>query len=310
MELISLYYFTELAKTLHITKTAERLFITQQTLSSHIASLEKELGCTLFRRRPRFELTYAGRVFYSYACRFNNLYRSMQQEFRDIAGQEAGELSVGVAPTRGRFLLGPVLTSYRQAYPKVRLQLVEAANADLIARLLEDKVDLIIANLTEDNSLISSRPLFDEEIILLVPASLVSGENRARLAAGDLQPLADLPFLMNRQADIAGRIGNAFLDKNGILPHVAVTSENLETLLDLCYAGEGACFCPENLAARVFAGKDCSHLLPVSFGAAFSIRIAWLNKPYISKALLDFADVCLKHAGAGGKRLNIPYLSY
>ena len=294
MNLLPMQYFTEVVREQGISRAAVRLHITQQTLSSHIASLEKELGCTLFHRKPHFELTYAGHVFYNYACRFINLYHSMQQEFQDIAEQEAVELSIGVPPTRGRFLLGPVLASYRQNHPKIRLQLVEAANEDLITLLMKDKIDLIIANLTEDNPLITSKPLYDEEIILLVPSSFVSEEDRACLATGDLQPLAGLPFLMNRQEDIAGRIGNALLEKNGILPHVAVASENMETLLDLCYAGEGACFCPKKLAARVFAGKDCSHLLPVSFGAVFSIRIAWLNKPYVSKPLLDFADTLLK----------------
>ena len=39
MELVSLYYFTELAKDLHMTRTAERLYVSQQTLSNHIARL-------------------------------------------------------------------------------------------------------------------------------------------------------------------------------------------------------------------------------------------------------------------------------
>ncbi len=41
MDLTSLYYFTELAKDLHITRTANRLYISQQTLSNHILRLEE-----------------------------------------------------------------------------------------------------------------------------------------------------------------------------------------------------------------------------------------------------------------------------
>ena len=294
MNFLPMQYFVEVVREQGISRAAIKLHITQQTLSSHIASLEKELDCVLFRRRPHFELTYAGRVFYNYACRFSSLYHAMIQEFQDIAEQETGELSIGVSPARGRFLLGPLLASFHQNHPQIRLSLVETANADLIEYLLDDKVDLIIANLIEDNPLISAKSLYDEEMILLVPSSLVSEENRARLLKGDLQPLADCPFLMNRQEDTAGRIGNSLLEKNGIVPRVAVSSENMETLLDLCYAGKGACFCPKIIASRVFAGKDCSHLLPVSCGTTVSIRIAWLNKPYVSKMLLDFVDTCLK----------------
>ena len=52
MDLISLYYFSELAKDLHMTRTANRLFISQQTLSNHIKRLEESLNCGLFERKP------------------------------------------------------------------------------------------------------------------------------------------------------------------------------------------------------------------------------------------------------------------
>lgn len=60
MELISLYYFSEVAKDLHITRTADRLYVTQQTLSNHIARLEDYYGMPLFYRRPKLSLTTAG----------------------------------------------------------------------------------------------------------------------------------------------------------------------------------------------------------------------------------------------------------
>ena len=47
MELVSLYYFTELAKDLHMTRTAERLYISQQALSNRIARLESYYGTPL-----------------------------------------------------------------------------------------------------------------------------------------------------------------------------------------------------------------------------------------------------------------------
>ena len=52
MELNSLYYFSELAKDLNMTRTAQRLYISQQTLSNHIARLEDYYGTRLFNRKP------------------------------------------------------------------------------------------------------------------------------------------------------------------------------------------------------------------------------------------------------------------
>ena len=294
MHFLPMQYYLEVIKEKSISRAAKNLNITQQTLSTHIAALEKELGCTLFRRRPRFELTHAGRVFRDYAVRFTDLYRSMHQEFQDISKLEQGELSVGVAPTRGRFLLSPVLTEFRKKHPHIRINLLEAPNADLIALLLNHQADLIIANLTEDSPVYSSKLLYSEETILLVPSALLSRKELSRLRQGDLSPLAACPFLTYRQKDVVGRMGSAILEKNGILPHIAVTSENLELLLDLCYAGEGACFSSKNLMEKFYAGRDCSHLTQVSLDAGFSLPIAWLNRPYVSRVLLDFVDICQK----------------
>jgi len=132
---------------------------------------------------------------------------------------------------------------------------------------------------------------------------------------GDLPPVDDclcIGVVGTRRAssygrDIAGRIGGAFLERHGLLPRVAVTSENLETLLDLCLAGEGACFCPKELAEKAFAGRDASHLLEISLEARFSIRAAWLNRPYIPRAITDFVALCAGDEGetpprAGGKK--------
>ena len=63
MNFLPMQYYLEVVKEKSISHAAARLHITQQTLSAHIAALEKELGCTLFRRKPDFALTYIRRYF-------------------------------------------------------------------------------------------------------------------------------------------------------------------------------------------------------------------------------------------------------
>ena len=55
MDITSLYYFTEVAKDLHITRTANRLYISQQTLSNHIQRLEEHFGAQLLNRKPHLQ---------------------------------------------------------------------------------------------------------------------------------------------------------------------------------------------------------------------------------------------------------------
>ena len=60
MDLTSLYYFQELSKDLNMTRTAQRLYISQQTLSNHIQRLEQYYGVQLLYRKPALALTCAG----------------------------------------------------------------------------------------------------------------------------------------------------------------------------------------------------------------------------------------------------------
>lgn len=85
MNFHSLDYFLVLAREKNFTRAAEALHITQQLLSSHIAGLEKELGCTLLVRRTPLELTYAGRKFLHYAESIRQTRQTMEREFCDIS---------------------------------------------------------------------------------------------------------------------------------------------------------------------------------------------------------------------------------
>src|SRR5699024_5857322 len=60
MNFLHLKYFLLVAEELNITRAAERLFISQQSLSNHISNMEKELDVKLFTRSPKLSLTYAG----------------------------------------------------------------------------------------------------------------------------------------------------------------------------------------------------------------------------------------------------------
>lgn len=295
MNILPMQYYLEVVNEKSISRAAEKLHITQQALSGHMIALEKELGCTLFRRKPVFQLTYAGQVFFEYASRFGQLYRSMQEEFGDIAHNEQGEIVVGVSPMRGRFLITPVIALYRKLYPNVRVRLAEALNIDLATLLLDEQADIIIGNITHESPLMTVRQYYDEENVLLVPRQFLSQKKEEQLLHGDYRALASCPFLMCGQKDYTDRIASAFLKKHDLLPQVAVVSRNMESLMDLCYEGVGACFCTKEMAEWIYAGKNRDHLLEVSLGTSYPIRFAWRNKSYVSKVLLAFVETCLSY---------------
>lgn len=259
MNFSSMEYFDALARERSFTKAARRLHITQQSLSSHIASLERELGCQLVIRRSPLELTFAGEALLRHARRLLGDLDDMQREFCDISENQRGVLRVGVASTRGRVIMPAIIRAFQEEYPNVRVEISEATNDVLRQNLLEGKTDLAIARFPKAMPAVSLHDFYEEEIVLLVPLGLLDeampdrGEDRGQqLDVEDLAAFDGFPFVLSNPEDIAGSIGARLLEQAGARPKVTALSENAGTILSLCALGVGACFCPKNLVEATF----------------------------------------------------------
>ena len=302
MTFASLDYFTMVARELSFTKAAERLHITQQTLSAHIAALEKELGCQLLLRHIPLELTYAGEVFLQYALEIQKKRAAMLQEMGDIAHNEKGRLRIGIAHTRGHAIMPEIITRFQQRYPLVQVQLMEASNDVLHTKLLGGEIDLAIANYFQEGLPgVELQDFYQEEVVLLVADQLLDrvygSEKEAVLArireTEDLTPLKECPFILNNQNDIAGRIERQLMAKADFFPIVRAESNNTETLLDLCLRGVGACFFPENLVSPTLNAekeKRKLHLLRFGTQTQYMIRFGYLQQ-YQWSMIQNFIEI-------------------
>lgn len=287
MNFDTLEYFVVLARERSFTRAAEELHITQQSLSSHIAALEKELACPLVVRRIPLELTYAGQTFLRYAQQLRSIRHTMQQELCDIAQNQKGELRIGASFTRGRSILPRLIPAFQQQYPQVRISVTEDCNEGLHRLLLDGSIDLAIADFPKALPEVELQPFYEERLVLCVSDALVPacGEDfltsDAPLSAAGLRALRDCPFVLGCAEDIGGRLARELLHRAGVQPIVRASSENIETLLELCEAGVGACFSPENLLTIALGPERAArlHRRPVE-GGSYPIRFGHLRRAY------------------------------
>ena len=285
MNFLTMDYFVALAEERNFTHAAMRLHITQQTLSAHIAALEKEVGAPLFVRHVPLELTYAGQTFYRYAVDIQKDYRSLRQTLAGVTNQESGEIRIGTAAARERTILPELLAAFQEQYPRIRFLLTEGSNLNLRQRLLDGQSDLAIALFGKSVPGLELYPFYKEKIVLVCP-TVLWGKNapEAGLEPGTKSIsdtpawrsfLQQCPVLLNGDTNIAGQTARRLFSRYGVQPDIRVESNNLETLLSLCVLGTGAMFSPDNLVARLlqpdearrvrtFALPDASYT--ISFG--------------------------------------------
>lgn len=305
MNFSSMDYFIAVARERNITRAAEYLHITQQTLSAHIAGIERELGCQLLVRHVPLELTYAGEVFLRYALDIQKKLNVMGQEFSDISGNQKGVLRIGIAITRGYTIMPPLIEYFQQRYPHIMVQLIENSNDKLREDLENGLTDLVISNLPEALPGIEVVDFYQEEVVLAVSQTLLErtlgrSPNLAeqKIEQGDLTPLRECPFLLNTQLDIAGRIGYEQLSQAGIIVTPQVTSHNIATLLSLCVRGVGACFCPENLLEMTLPPEQKSRLRVFHFMADthYMIRFGYRRQSYQWMIISKFIELARQFA--------------
>lgn len=304
MNFLSMKYFLTLAEEKNFTQAAEKLHITQQTLSAHIGGLEKEVGTKLFVRHVPLELTDSGAVFLRYARIFSRNELALKRELSDVSGQYKGILRIGIAPCRGRVQLPEVIASFRETYPHVSIRLHEMANEDIWNALKRDEIDVAMARVLGELPGIAHRPWMEEEIVLLVSKDLAKGlwgEEAGRIFMPEGQRkrglslrFADCPFLLNSEEDIAGALARKLFRDAGFSPWIAVESENMETLLDLCLMGKGAYFCPKNLVKALLTPENREKLYVLEFqDGKYGLSFGYLKNSHRWKIIEKWMDAVL-----------------
>ena len=248
MDLISLYYFSELAKTLHITKTAERLYITQQTLSNHIARLEEYFDIPLFYRSPSLSLTPAGEQVLAFAKSVNREHTNLMDILSDMKEQESGVLRVGGSTVRVHNFMPHILPQFTARYPKVDVQFFSSMKAKDGPDQLEENLDYALVVYDDRNPNIIARHLANDQIYLCVPDRLLqkyygteSDALKCRSEHGaNIADFAKLPFCISFN-HIGHKVSACFQEAQ-VTPWAYITSDQTQLSIAACFEGLVAAF--------------------------------------------------------------------
>ena len=135
-ELRHLVYFREVARQLHFRKAAETLAIAQPALSRAIAQLEEALDADLLNRTRRgVEVTAAGRLLLAKIEPLLRGLAAIPPELQDLAGGQIGHLRVAFTGLAMATVLPPILRTFHERHPRIRLELTESPTSAQLAAL-------------------------------------------------------------------------------------------------------------------------------------------------------------------------------
>ena len=243
-------YFKTIVETKNISKAAAQLYISQPALSVYLSNLEKSLGSKLFdRSKTPLTLTYAGKVYYDYVLRYENLLTQMKRDFDVFAGKDVGRLRIGMSHWTSLYFVSRVLPLFAKQYPFVEIQLMQVGVNYLEQALRNNRLDVCIMHTAFLDPTITYYALTDERILLFCPAdSQLAKEHPTSFehpAHMDVRLMSGMPILCTEEEQVLRRQVNNLFSKYNIEPYYRITATSSFTLVELTAAGMGCSFIPE-----------------------------------------------------------------
>ena len=260
MNLREMEYFAAIAKEKNLTHAAEKLYVSQPTLTKVVQSLEKELGLTLFTHiGKKLQLTFAGERLLDYVQRILLIRSEMDMELSDIRRSNTGRLRVGMPPFRCSFVMPYVLPRFHAMHPNIDLVFMEADSATLDDALLSGDLEVAFYNLSEKNSSLEYDILEADEVFAILPkghplrkSAAVDGDGYPVIHLGDL---AGEIFILQSRSQRLGQYLLRELEIQGLHPARITESSNIRAAALLAANGYGVSFMSGGLL-RHFEYRD------------------------------------------------------
>ncbi|MDT0295690.1 hydrogen peroxide-inducible genes activator [Mesonia ostreae] len=243
MTITQLHYVLAVAEYQNFTKAAQKVFVTQPTLSMQIQKLEEELKIQIFDRSKKpIELTDVGRKIVHQAKNIVNESDRIQDIVDQQKGFIGGEFRLGIIPTVMPTLLPMFLRNFTNKYPKVKLKIEELHTEAIIEKLKDGHLDAAIAATPLEQENIKEWALYYEPFVAYVPPSHPLYPNK-KLNVDDLN-IDQILLLEDGHCFKEGILNLCKTNKSYEESSFQLESGSFETLIKLSNEGMGMTLLP------------------------------------------------------------------
>jgi DNA-binding transcriptional LysR family regulator len=215
--------FLAVAREGSVSAAAEKLYVTQPSISAAVSALSRELGVELTQRVGRgIGLTAAGEAFRPYAADVLGLVEQGRQAAREAADYSMRSLRIVAVATAAEYVVPSLLRTFHRLHPEVNLTLEVANRATVFERVLEHEVDVAIAGRPPDDERIAGMAFLKNELALIVsPDDALAG---GRPVKPEL--LGDRVWLLREPGSGTRQLVSEFLAERDLRPQTLTLGSN------------------------------------------------------------------------------------
>lgn len=302
MNLVSLYYFTELAKELHVTNTSQRLYISQQNLTQHIQRLEEHYGVLLFDRKPKLALTYAGEELFKTATKILSEETELINMLSNISKTGAGRLRLGIPSYRANICLPKILPLFYKKWPNIKIEIIDKTSDKIEQMLFNNQLDLFIGIKYKDDPKLNITVLLNDHVYVATSDNLLQKyypntykELKNKCNEGiNIKELAKLPFLLQKGTSRLRKTIDTCFKNAHITPNIFLESTTTELVMTLFPFDYGAVFCTQMRLGLLKNVAPNANIFPLKINDEFiqhRLVLAYHKEYKIPPHIQDFIDI-------------------
>ena len=285
MDIRQIACFAEVAQQLNVTRAAEKLHISQPSLSKTIKNLESELGTPLFYRGAhQLELTDAGEAFLINAKKVLDSFDNLTSELNDVVDLKKGEIKIGIPPIIGAAFFAALISRYKETYPSIDLLLTEVGSNTIRQGVSEGEIDIgLVCNLPAKKENLEIIQLLKDPLMLMVHKD----HPLATRTAIDFVEIEKEPLILYRHDfSLHDRI-MAACASHGFEPKVVCESSQKDFMIEMVGAKLGVTLLPSRICSQI----ENDQLVAIPFvrpEVNLELGMIWNKDKYLPYAVREF----------------------
>lgn len=291
MEIRQLEYFIEIVKEGSYTLAANKLYVSQSSLSKSVKKLKNEIGQDLFKPKQKKPiLTYAGELLFEKAKRILNDYEDILNELQGQTGSYRGRVTVGIPPLICTCFFPMIIAGFRDLYPKIEINIVEEGAKKIQDAVDHELLDIGIVILPVYNGKFDVANLISDETVLVVSKFHPYAE-RSEITYSDLKN--EKLLLFNEEYILHHQITANCRDA-GFEPYIWAVSGQWEYLTELSALQQGVAILPRPIFKKNI--RDDIRLIKINHPAAKWDVVLITKKDRKNWGVVKlFIDYCKNH---------------
>ncbi|WP_286152047.1 selenium metabolism-associated LysR family transcriptional regulator [Sporofaciens musculi] len=242
MNLKQLEAFVQVAEGGSFSKAAKELFLTQPTISAHIASLEKELGVRLFVRNTKeVGLSDDGKDLYKYARQIVDLEKKIEERFGEKDSGEKHCVTIAASTIPAQYLLPKILIRFNEKHPEEQIKIIETDSTKVVTQIVEHMADVGFTGTVLEKKHCKYIPFYKDELVIITP-NTEKYQKLMQESPNDIRWLLKEHVIMREEGSGTRKEAKKQLKRAGVNPselEIIASIENQETIKKSVRQGMG-----------------------------------------------------------------------